>query len=39
MPGAFSESLRARGALGIKLLFQHDPDEPIGVWLELREDA
>lgn len=39
MPGAFRESLRLRGVQGIKLLFQHDPNEPIGVWLELREDA
>jgi HK97 family phage prohead protease len=39
LPGAFRESLAARGARGIKLLFQHDPAEPIGVWLELREDA
>ena len=39
MPGAFAASLSARGATGIKLLFQHDPSEPIGVWLELREDA
>ena len=23
----------------MKLLFQHDPNEPIGVWLELNEDA
>jgi HK97 family phage prohead protease len=38
MPGAFAESLAARGAHGVKLLFQHDPNEPIGVWLELRED-
>jgi len=39
MPGAFRESLNARGARGVKLLFQHDPNEPIGVWLELTEDA
>jgi len=39
MPGAFRDSLAARGAQGVKLLFQHDPNEPIGVWLELREDA
>lgn len=39
LPGAFVQSLRERGARGIKLLFQHDPAEPIGVWLELREDA
>ncbi len=39
LPGAFVRSLQERGARGIKLLFQHDPAEPIGVWLELREDA
>ena len=38
MPGAFRESLGARGARGVKLLFQHDPSEPIGVWLEIAED-
>lgn len=37
-PSAFIESLRARGASGIKMLFQHDPAEPIGVWDEIRED-
>ena len=35
MPGAFRDSLRARGTQGVKLLFQHDPNEPIGVWLIL----
>jgi HK97 family phage prohead protease len=39
MPGAFRESLAARGSQGVKLLFQHDPNEPIGVWLDLHEDA
>jgi len=39
MPGAFQESVATRGARGVKLLFQHDPNEPIGVWLELAEDA
>lgn len=38
MPGAFRESLSSRGARGVKLLFQHDPNEPIGVWLEIAED-
>ncbi len=38
-PGAFLDSLRAKGAAGIKMLFQHDPAEPIGVWEEIREDA
>ncbi len=37
--GAFAASLRARGASGIRMLFQHDPAEPIGVWTEIREDA
>src|SRR5688572_16520757 len=37
--GAFAASLRARGAAGIRMLFQHDPAEPIGVWTEIREDA
>jgi HK97 family phage prohead protease len=37
--GAFLESLRAKGPSGIKMLFQHDPAEPIGVWEEIREDA
>jgi uncharacterized protein len=39
LPGAFTESLEKRSAAGIKLLYQHDPAEPIGVWEHLREDA
>jgi HK97 family phage prohead protease len=39
MPGAFEQSLKARGVRRIPMLFQHDPAEPVGVWLELREDA
>jgi len=38
-PGAFAGSLAKRGASGIKLLFQHDPAEPIGIWLDLAEDG
>ncbi len=38
-PGAFADSLRQRGIAGIKLLFQHDANQPIGVWTQLREDA
>jgi HK97 family phage prohead protease len=38
-PGAFRESLASRGAQRIKMLFQHDPAEPIGVWDEIREDT
>ncbi|PSJ61653.1 HK97 family phage prohead protease [Pseudaminobacter soli (ex Li et al. 2025)] len=37
--GAFARSLKARGASGIRMLFQHDPNEPIGAWTEIREDA
>ena len=38
MPGAFARTLRVRGLRRIPMLFQHDPAEPIGIWLELRED-
>lgn len=38
MMGAFGQSLNRRGLRRIPMLFQHDPAEPIGVWLELRED-
>jgi uncharacterized protein len=37
--GAFAGSLASRGAAGIRMLFQHDPACPIGVWEEVREDA
>ena len=37
-PGAFSRSIRRRGAAGIRMLFQHDPAEPIGTWLDIAED-
>src|SRR5665647_1793834 len=38
MRGAFTGTLAARGVHRIPMLFQHDPSEPVGVWLELRED-
>ncbi len=38
MPGAFAASLRQRDIRRVPMLFQHDPAEPIGIWLELRED-
>jgi hypothetical protein len=38
LPGAFLKSIRQRGAGGIRMLFQHDPAAPIGVWREVRED-
>lgn len=39
MPGAFAQTLKARGVGGIKMLYQHDPAEPIGLWREIVEDA
>jgi HK97 family phage prohead protease len=36
--GAFADTLRLRGPRRVPMLFQHDPAEPVGVWLELRED-
>ena len=39
LPGAFRSSLRQRGAGGIKMLFQHDPGQPIGIWRTIYEDA
>ena len=38
MRGAFADTLRLRGINRVPMLFQHDPAEPVGVWLELRED-
>ena len=38
LPGAFRASLERRGVNGVKLLFQHDPKEPIGVWQDIHED-
>ena len=36
--GAFAESLARRGAAGLRMLWQHDPAQPIGRWTEVRED-
>ncbi|MBW3098659.1 HK97 family phage prohead protease [Pseudohoeflea coraliihabitans] len=38
-PGAFAASLRRRGPPDIRMLFQHDPDQPIGRWTAIREDG
>jgi uncharacterized protein len=38
MPGAFAKSLTRRGVPNIRMLFQHDPAEPVGVWLNMIED-
>jgi len=39
--GAYAASLKALAARGrrVKMLWQHDPAQPIGVWDEVREDA
>lgn len=39
--GAFAKSLRAWRVLGKmpKMLWQHDPKQPLGVWTTLREDG
>lgn len=37
-PGAFVHSLEKRGPSGVRMLFQHDPAEPIGRWRTIRED-
>ncbi|HFC04820.1 MAG TPA: HK97 family phage prohead protease [Rhizobiales bacterium] len=38
LPGAFSASLARRGVANIRMLFQHDPAQPIGTWLNIRQD-
>lgn len=39
--GAYAASLKRLSAAGraVKMLWQHDPTQPIGVWDEVREDA
>src|SRR5579885_348171 len=39
MRGAFAATLQQRSVQRVPMLFQHDPAEPVGVWLELREDS
>ena len=39
MPGAFGKSLNKRGADKVRLLFQHDPKEPVGIWEKVAEDG
>lgn len=38
MPGAFAHSLGKRRDR-IRLLFQHDPKEPVGIWEAIGEDS
>ncbi len=37
--GAFEKSLMERGIKGVKMLWQHDPAQPIGYWTTIQEDA
>lgn len=39
-PGAFTKSLKRGGAFGsgIKMLWNHNPEHPIGVWQDLQEN-
>lgn len=37
--GAFQNSIKTRGVANIRMLFQHDANEPIGQWLDIREDG
>ncbi len=39
LSGAFRDSLNKRGADRVKMLWQHDPAEPIGAWTSIDEDA
>ena len=37
LPGAFAQSLKRRQASDVRLLFQHNPAEPVGTWIDMRE--
>ena len=37
-PGAFRDTLKEKKLTDIKMLWQHDPATPIGVWQEMSED-
>lgn len=37
LPGAFAQSLKRRPSSDVRLLFQHNPAEPVGTWLDMRE--
>lgn len=38
MPGAYAKSLQKRGAKGVKMFWQHDSRELLGMWEEIEED-
>lgn len=39
VPGAFTKSLQSRPAARVKMLWQHDVTQPIGVWTHAAEDS
>jgi HK97 family phage prohead protease len=39
LPGAFARTIARRGPANVRMLFQHDPAEPVGTWLDLHETA
>ena len=39
MPGAFAHSLHRRGTKRVRMLYQHEAAQPIGVWHRLQEDG
>ncbi len=39
LPGAFRRSLRKRRSAEVRMLFQHDPKEPVGIWETIAEDG
>ena len=38
LPGAFKKSLGQKSISAVKMLYQHDPSKPIGVWQQIEED-
>lgn len=37
MAGAFAQSLRTKGPEQVRMLFQHNPSEPVGTWIDVVE--
>jgi uncharacterized protein len=37
MAGAFAQSLKSKGPEHIRMLFQHNPAEPVGTWVDVVE--
>ncbi|WP_140985990.1 HK97 family phage prohead protease [Asticcacaulis tiandongensis] len=39
VPGAFRDSLTRTGPEGVRMLYQHKAEAPVGIWDEVYEDA